>query len=246
MTTDETEQSLCCELAAAHRLAVMNGLNEGTWNHMSAKLPDNPENILLTPGDTHWSQVKASNLAVMGPDATMLCGPVPPNRAAWIIHYPIHRARPDCKCIMHVHTPYATALGMRKGCRLDTLSSQNATVLHGDVAYFNEFDGVLRDEGEGERMAAALGSNRVLIMRNHGVLIAAPDIASAYYDLINLERACMYQMLATVDGNTELNQIPEEVAVRMADRIHRGESDARGNFSGMRQVLDQREPGYRD
>ena len=59
----------------------------------------------------------------------------------------------------------------------DALSRQNASVLHGDVAYFNELDGILWDEGEGERMAAFLSSNRVLMMHNHGVLIAAPDTA---------------------------------------------------------------------
>ncbi len=147
---------------------------------------------------------------------------------------------------MHVHPPYATAMAMRKDNCLDTLSSQNASVFHGDVAYFDKFDGVLRDEAEGERMAAALGRKRILMMRNHGVLVAAPDIASAYYDLYNLERACMYQMLATMDGNTELNRIPEDIAARLSARIRNGESDARGNFAGMRQVLDQREPDYRE
>ena len=30
--TYETEHEARCDLAAAHRMAVMDGLNEGTWN----------------------------------------------------------------------------------------------------------------------------------------------------------------------------------------------------------------------
>lgn len=240
------EHELRCDRAAAHRLAVMDDFNEGTWNHLSVKLADRPEHILLSPGDTHCSQVEASNLAVMGPDETVLSGPVAPHRAAWIIHYPIHRSHPDRQCLMHVHPPYATALAMRKRCCLDTLSSQNASMFHGDAAYFDEFDEVLRDQAKGERMAAALGDKRVRIMRNHGVLVAGPDIASAYYDLFNLERACKWQMLSASDDEIELNQIPEEVASGIAARVRDGQSDAKGNFEGMKRVLDQREPDYRE
>jgi ribulose-5-phosphate 4-epimerase/fuculose-1-phosphate aldolase len=53
------------DLAAAHRLAVRHGLNEGVWNHISLLHPDNDDHMLISPGHTHWSQVSASNLAHM-------------------------------------------------------------------------------------------------------------------------------------------------------------------------------------
>src|SRR5207253_2972699 len=56
------------DLAAAHRLAVMDDLHEGTWNHFSAKVPGDPERILLTPSNTHWSQVTAGSLVELGPE----------------------------------------------------------------------------------------------------------------------------------------------------------------------------------
>jgi ribulose-5-phosphate 4-epimerase/fuculose-1-phosphate aldolase len=230
-----------CDLAAAHRLAVVDNLNEGTWNHFSLMLPDNPEHMLITPGDTHWSQIKASDLVVMGPNAEIIAGAGKPNDAAWIIHYPVHVARPDALCLLHVHTPYATALGMRKDCKLDTRSSQQAAMFHDDVAYFDVFDGVLREAEEGERMAAALGAKRILILRNHGVLVAAPTVARAYLDLYTLERACMFQLLAMGDG-VELNRIPEDVAAAMGEYARNNSME--GHFQGMKKVLDQREPDY--
>ena len=238
--TTHIEHQARCDLAAAHRIAVLDGLNEGTWNHFSLMSPVEPEQMLISPGDTHWSMVKASNLTLMGPQAEVLSGPKA-NPAAWIIHYPVHRARPDARCVMHTHPPFATALGMRKDWKLDTRASQAAALLHDDVAYFDEYDGVLRDAAEGERMAAALGGKRVLVLRNHGVLTAAPTVAQAYMDLYLLERACMFQIHAAGDGAV-LNQIPEEVAKQIGESGRRGRS---GHFEGMKQVIDAQQPDYR-
>jgi ribulose-5-phosphate 4-epimerase/fuculose-1-phosphate aldolase len=59
-----TELQARYDLAAAHRLSVMYGLNEGTWNHMSLNHPEDSNLTLNSPGYTHWSQVSASNLAL--------------------------------------------------------------------------------------------------------------------------------------------------------------------------------------
>ena len=232
-----------CDLAAAHRLAVMDGLNEGSWNHFSLVSPSNPTHMMITPGDTHWSQVRASNLAIMGPQAEMVSGPRKPNDAAWIIHYPLHRARKDAKCVLHAHTPYATALSARKSARLDTRSSQAAASFHDDVAYFDLYDGILRAEEEGERMAETLGGKRVLMMRNHGVVVTGESVGHAYLSLYLLERACQFQLLATGNGGHELNQIPEEVAAHLGRENRKPPSGDR-HFQGMKEVLAEKDPGY--
>ncbi|MEM7254293.1 MAG: class II aldolase/adducin family protein [Pseudomonadota bacterium] len=236
-TTDYEAQ---CDLAAAHRIAVFDGLNEGTWNHFSVMSPEVPERMWISPGDTHWSMVRAGNLTLMGPQGEVVSGPEP-NPAAWIIHYPIHRTRPDALCLMHTHPPYATALAMRKDATLDTQCCQAAAFFHGDIAYFDVYDGVLRGEEEGERMAEALGDKRVLLLRNHGVLIANQSIAKAYMDLYMLERACYFQLLATRDG-APLNAIPEDIAATMGSR---GRTGRAGHFEGMKQVIDAQQPDYK-
>jgi len=231
------------DLAAAHRLAVRNGLNEGTWNHLSVMSPDDPEVMLITPGFTHWSQVTASNLAAVGSDGEPVAGQSRPTRAGWIIHYPVHRAVPDAKCLMHVHSPYITALSMKQGVRLDTCSSQQAAQFHGDVAYYEVYDGLLNDEDEGRRMAETMDGKRVLMMRNHGAMVAGGTVASAYVDLYQLERACMYQLLA-MNGGGAMVHIPEDIAQAMSARAREGHSDP--HFGAMRRLLDAKEPDYAD
>lgn len=243
MNENTVEHQARCDLAAAHRLAVMDGLNEGSWNHFSLMSPIEPTHMMITPADTHWSQVRASNLAVLGPQAEMISGPRKPNDAAWIIHYPVHRARKDAKCVLHAHTPYVTALGARKDGMLDTRCCQAAAGFHDDVAYFDLYDGILRAEEEGDRMAQALGDKRVLMMRNHGVVVAGASVGHAYLSLYLLERACQFQLLASGESNHELNQIPEEVAAHIGRETRRPESGD-GHFKGMKEVLDAREPDY--
>ena len=89
MQRTDTDRQVREDLAAAHRLAVMENLHEGTWNHFSAKQPGHPDRIYVTPGHMHWSQVTAGNLVLMGPEREMLSGEHEPNGAAWFIHYPV-------------------------------------------------------------------------------------------------------------------------------------------------------------
>lgn len=229
------------DLAAAHRLAVRHGLNEGVWNHMSLVCPDDPDAMLISPGHTHWSQVRASNLARMSASGELLAGRTPPIRAGWIIHKPVHEARPDARCVIHVHAPYVTALSIRADMVFETRSSQQAARFHGDVAYYDVYDGVLESEDEGARMAETLGERRVLILRNHGALVATDSVARAYLDVYQLERACMYQLLA-VAGGGEMSLIPEDVAAETA-RLARDGQNAE-HFEGMRRWVEATEPDF--
>ena len=82
MSNTDSEQQARRELAAIHRLTVMENLHEGSWNHCSLEHPEHPEQIMLTPGHIHWSEVCASNLVVMGPQHEMISGNLEPNDAA--------------------------------------------------------------------------------------------------------------------------------------------------------------------
>ena len=243
MSSNSAELEARKDLAAAHRLAVLHGLNEGVWNHMSLLSPDDPSQMLISPGHTHWSQVRASNLALVDEDGNERSGASAPIRAGWIIHYPVHKARPDAKCVIHVHAPYITAMSIRNDVRFEPRSSQQAARFHDDLVYYEVYDGVLADESEGERMAEVLGDKRVLLLRNHGALIATDSIAKAYLDLYQLERACMYQLLATAGGGT-MALIPEDIAAEMGELARRGQNLE--HFDGMRRWVAEHQPDFAD
>lgn len=236
------EQSARIDLAAAHRLCAREGLVEGLWNHISFVLADAPLRMLVTPNDRHWSLIAASDMLEVAADGTRLSGSDWPNESTAIIHAPVHEARPDARCLIHVHATSSTALFMRKNVVLETRASQSSADFHGRVAYFDLYDGPLTDRSEGERMAAALGGAQVLVLRNHGVLVAGGTVGQAFSRLYAFERACQLQLLAQAPGAT-LNLIPEPV-VEMMQAQDEGEL-AETEWQGWRELLDATDSGYR-
>lgn len=229
------------KLAAAHRMAVLDQLNEGTWNHFTAVVPGRPDLMLTTPVDRHWRQVTAESLVLVDAQGRALDGNQIFDASAYHIHYPIHTARADAVCVLHAHPPYTTALSMLKGGRLQ-FAEQNAATFYGRVAYFEEYDGFIGDLEGGRRLAAALGDKRVLFLQNHGVVVVGPTIADAYTDLYSLERACMFQCHAQAMGGA-MRVIPPAV----------GEATASGadgykqmHFAAMQRLLDAEQPDYRN
>lgn len=236
------------DLAAAHRWAVRDGLSEGTWNHFSLVHPDDPTRLLLTPANTHWSKVTASNIVDVGPDYDRDSG----SEMAWVayrIHYPLHAARPDAACALHVHSPFITALSALEDCSL-RMVTQTSLSFYGRVSYTDELDALTEGEmHQGELLTAALGErSTVLIMRHHGAIVLGASVADAYTDMYNLERCVQTQLLAQASGQP-LREIPAE---RLAECSWVGADPSRDweanrlHFAALARVLDDEEPDYRD
>ena len=92
-------------------------------------------------------------------------------------------------------------------------------------------------------MAEVLGDKRILIMRNHGAMIVGETVARAYLDAYQLERACMYQLLA-VAGGGEMQLIPKEVAAEMGRLARKGRNIE--HFEGMKRLIVEKEPDFAD
>src|SRR5260370_6613117 len=99
------------EFAAAHRLAVMHGLNEGIFNHLTQVVPGKPDRYYQIPFGMHWSEVKASSFMEVGiSDGEVKHGAGDVERSCYCIHAPIHKALPQAKAVFHTHMPFASPL----------------------------------------------------------------------------------------------------------------------------------------
>jgi ribulose-5-phosphate 4-epimerase/fuculose-1-phosphate aldolase len=231
------------DLAAAHRLAVLDGFHEGSWNHLSLVHPADSTRVLMSPARTHWSMVRASNLENVGDEGMEREGIGGAAWTAFRIHYPFHLLRPDAACVLHTHAPYATAMSMLEDCQL-LMAEQNALGFFNRVSYTDEYDGAgALDITHGERLAAALGPDSiVLVLRNHGVIVVGPTVGTAYTNLYLFERSCQAQILALSTGRL-LRQVPDEHAARIAAVDSTSEFEA--HFAAMKRVLDRDQSDYR-
>ncbi|TQV69734.1 class II aldolase/adducin family protein [Denitrobaculum tricleocarpae] len=228
------------DLAAAHRIFAIEALNEGTWTHLSCKLAAE-DRYLVTPGDTHFSMVQASSLLLYDRAGQLLCGNGKANHDAVPIHLPVYEARPDIGCILHFHSPHATALTLLKARAFDTRLSQTAAYFHGKISYLDSYAVPRNNADEGLQIARALGRKKVLFMKNHGVLVAASTLADAVVSAYQLERACQLQVLAMATG-ADMAEMDEKYVEFLAAEDCNGEP---GYFAGMKRLLDLKQPDFR-
>jgi ribulose-5-phosphate 4-epimerase/fuculose-1-phosphate aldolase len=236
------ERAMRVDLAAAFRLAVRMDLHEGVCNHFSVMLPDG-KTFLLNRYGLHWSEVTASNLLALDGDGRILAGEGEFEKTAFYIHSRIHLANSHATCVLHTHMPYATALTLLEGGRLEMVE-QNALRFHDDIAYDDTYNGLVVDNAEGDRLARVLGSKRVMFLANHGVIAVGPTMAEAYDTLYYLERACRLQVLAKSMGGKFRPVRPE--VVRETYRLIAADAPkyAGAHFEALKRILDREEPDY--
>ena len=198
----DAEWEVRVELAAAYRVLDWYGWNETIFNHITARVPGPERHFLINPFGLWYDEVTASNLVkidlagnAVGPASYGI------NRAGFIIHSAVHAARDDAHCIMHTHT----TTGMAIACRREGLKHDDfyGAMLIGRVAY-HDFEGITVHAEEQPRLVKNLGDRHVMILRNHGLLVAERDIAHAFALLWTLQRACDVQCQSEAIGGYDL------------------------------------------
>ena len=247
------ERAMRVDLAAAFRLAVRLDLHEGVCNHLSVMLPGHDgrgsveaphkASFLLNRYGLHWSEVSASNLLALDAHGRLLEGEGEFEKTAFYIHSRIHLAHPGATCVLHTHMPYATALTLLEGGRLEMVE-QNALRFHNDIAYDDVYNGLVVDNAEGDRLARALGAKRVMFLANHGVIVVGPTVAEAFDLMYYLERACRLQVLARSMGGKFRPVRPE--VVRQTYKLICADAPkyAGAHFEALKRILDREEPAY--
>ncbi len=180
------------ELAAAYRVFDHFGWTELLFNHITLRLPGESPSFLINPFGLHYSEVTAANLVRIDHRGEPL-DPTPfrVNRAGFVIHSAIHAARADAHCVMHTHTTAGIAIACKEaGLGHDDFYGAQ---LFGDVAY-HAFEGITVHADEGPRLIASLGDKRVLVLRNHGLLVVGGDVFDAFRRIWTLHRACEVQL----------------------------------------------------
>ena len=234
-------------LAAAHRLAVLDELEEGIDNHFTVTVPGTKDRYLILPFGLHWSEARASDMLIWDESGKTLEGEGLVELSAQCIHAPIHRVT-GARVVLHTHQPWAVALNMLKNNRL-LPANQTAAFFHGHIAYDDTYAGTADTLEEGERLAKLIGDKRVLFMKNHGVLVVGDTVAQAYRRIYKLERVCRTQILAM--GTGQPLEVLSEAIVRQVqtdpldDRHSRAEREQL-YFEAMMRVLDRELPGYAD
>ncbi len=230
------------DLAVALRWAHRYGLGEGVCNHFSLVAPGQQARFLINPLGLHWSEMTPGDLLLVDSAGEVIEGRHAVEPTAFHIHSRVHRSRRAPHCVMHTHMPFATALTLLEGGRLEP-ASQNALRFYGRVAYDEEYNGLSLDAAEGERIAARLNGTDILFLQHHGVIVTGESVANAFDDLYYLERACMVQVLAQGSGKL-LKRVPHHVAAAAAKQWAGERQQSTLHLASLKRILDREEPGW--
>jgi len=231
------------DLAAAFRWAARLNMHEAVANHFSLAISTDGSQFLLNPIGAYFSQICASDLLVIDSNnADTMSQPNAPDPTAWAIHDAMHRNNPHARCILHVHSKYATILSALEDKTMKPID-QNTMRFYEKVSIDYDFDGMGVGD-EAERLSTLLGDNSVLLMGNHGVLTAADSVAQAFDDLFYFERACETLIEAYQTGK-KLHLASHEVAKKTAMQWERYDASEL-HFKVLKTILDKEEPDYKN
>lgn len=232
-------------LAACYRLVALWEMTDMIANHISVRVPGEPEHFLINAYGLLYEEITASSLIKIDLDGNIVAKPdfdYGVNRAGFVIYSAIHRARHDADCVIYTHTPVGMAVSSMK-CGF--LPMTQTAMRFSRVAY-HDFEGVVVDLDEQKRLVENLGDADLMVLRNHGLLVVGPTIPQAFSNIYRAELACKAQVLA-VSAGAEL-VMPSEAVIAKTNHLYRPE--VRRPFGilewpALLRKLDRIDPSYR-
>ena len=232
------------QLAAAYRIFDHLGWTELIYNHISLRVPGEPQQYLINPFGLHYSEVCASNLVKVDLQGN------PVGHSDWQInpagitfHGAIHATLPDAHAVMHLHTTATQAVC----CLKEGLAFTNfyAAQLWGKVAY-HDFEGITVHADEGARILKSAEGRPVLLLRNHGPVTIGETLPHALSLMWTVSRACEVQL--AMQGKGEPIPIPHAVLEKcVADALQFNPKYGAGqdSFAALQRLVDRKDPSYR-
>lgn len=238
------------DLAACYRLMDLYEMTDLIANHISVRVPGEPDHFLINAYGLLYDEITASSLLKIDHDGNILSKPefvggveYGVNRAGFVIHSAIHMAKPDVNCVIHTHTWAGMAVSTME-CGL--LANTQTSMRFAKISY-HDFDGVVIDTKYREKLVGDLGDNNAMILRNHGLLTASRTIPEAFNAMHRLELSCKTQ-IAAMSCNTKLIEVPADVVEATYQNYQPQVRRPFGvlDWPALLRKLDRIDPGFRD
>jgi ribulose-5-phosphate 4-epimerase/fuculose-1-phosphate aldolase len=242
VTAEEWEMRV--NLAACYRLAAYFRMTDLIYTHISARVPGPEHHFLINAFGQLWDEISASTLVKVTLDGEIVDDPTAYgiNRAGYVIHSAVHRARPDVECVMHTHTQSGIAVSAQEEGLLPI--SQHAMRFWNSIAY-HDYEGLALELDEQARLVRDLGSHKAMILRNHGLLACGASIAETFDLMYYLERACQTQVTA-MSGGARLRVPAPAVAEKTAAQFRAlPYKPKRPEWRALLRMLDKMDASYK-
>lgn len=168
-------QVLRAEVARYAKKMYDSGLVQATQGNLSA-CDRESELVCITPSGADYQMLTAEDIVVVDATGKIVEGKWKPS-----VETPLHtlvlRRRHDINCVMHIHSPYATAFGVVYQ-QFPMVLAESALCLGGTIPI-----APYRMSGTpefAELVADTLGDNAAVIWGNHGAMVVGVNLALTF------------------------------------------------------------------
>jgi L-fuculose-phosphate aldolase len=191
-------------IAVARRILARGGCESLVAGHVSERAADG-SGFWVSPFG-YFQETTPDMVIKVGFDLARLEGDWEPSPAIQF-HAAIYTARPDVHSVIHTHSHWVSVFST-VGRPIGMYNV--ASVLFWDDQVLHADDGT-RPPVQGTELAQELGDKRVVLIKNHGAVVASQSLERATIEALMLEVAARYHIEAEAIGGTEF---PEAEVVR--------------------------------
>lgn len=200
------EKALRQELADWAKSMFNRGYSSGGAGNISAKLPDG--NIIVTPTNSSFGDLNPAKLSKLDANGNWIDGDKPTKEVS--MHMAMYRQRPDCQAVVHLHSPWLTALSC-----LPNLDRANC--LPPITPYYVMRVGKLPliqylppgDDRIGEEIEKLAPNHNAVLLSNHGPVVGGKTLRQAFFNAEELEDTARLYITLRPHGFTTLT--PDQV-----------------------------------
>ena len=168
-----TVHSLCQAIIATARRLNDSGLTAGSSGNVSVRIEDG---FLVTPTGMSYAALAPADIVRVDSDGAVAPGQRLPS-SEWRFHRDIYGARPEAGAIVHVHSPYATALACLR--RAIPAFHYMVAIAGGDSIRCAPY-ATFGTQALSAHVVAALAGRRACLLANHGLVAFAGDLEAAF------------------------------------------------------------------
>lgn len=186
------------------------GLNRGTAGNVSVRHGDG---FYITPTGLPYSSLATDDIPLMALDGSHTGCRKPSSE--WRFHRDLYASRPEVGAVLHAHSPFAVSLA----CLRYDIPPFHYMIARfgGDTIRCADY-AIFGSEMLSTAAIAAMHQRKGCLLANHGLLVAARDLAEALALAIELEELCEQYWRACQLGQPVLLSPPEmdEVIAKFA------------------------------
>jgi len=215
-------QELKEKLVQGCRILAMEGQGDFIWGHVTIRYPDRPDRFLMKPHLMGLNDIAAGDVITVDIDGNKVEGSHKRHGEVFI-HTEVMRARADVNCVVHTHPPDCVVFGSL-GKKMQPIGHHGAMFCEA-LPVFDKTSDLITTSPLGRAVAAKLGKDHVLLLRNHGIVATGDCIEVAVMRALMLDSACRQMIAAEAAGGArrvskradwmskQKNMLPHEHAV---------------------------------